>query len=109
MRRDIVANNGFAMPAPIDSTDTNQSPPYVDVDLYGSDRPLMEAVANNGAKDEAGALSEFGKRWGAAEMFEQTRLANTNPPRLVSIDANSARFDVVEFHPAYHRFMAASI
>ena len=26
----------------------NQSPPYVDVDLYASDRPLQSAVAANG-------------------------------------------------------------
>ena len=28
----------------------NQSPPYVDVDLYGSDQPLREAVAANGGR-----------------------------------------------------------
>ena len=28
----------------------NQSPPYVDVDLYSSDQPLQSAVAGNGAR-----------------------------------------------------------
>ncbi len=87
----------------------NQSPPYVDVNLYGSDRPLQDAVAANGAKGEAAALSAFGKRWGAAEMFEQARLANENPPRLRSFDAKGFRRDQVEFHPAYHRLMAESL
>jgi putative acyl-CoA dehydrogenase len=87
----------------------NQSPSYVDVDLYASDRPLQDAVAANGAKGEAAALSAFGKRWGAAEMFEQARLANDNAPKLRSFDAKGFRRDEVEFHPAYHRLMAESI
>jgi putative acyl-CoA dehydrogenase len=41
----------------------NQSPPYVDVDLYASDRPLKAAIAANGGEGEAAALSAFGKRW----------------------------------------------
>jgi putative acyl-CoA dehydrogenase len=87
----------------------NQSPPYVDVDLYGSDPALVDAVAAYGSKGEAEALSAFGKRWGAAEMFEQARLANANSPQLRSFDDKGFRRDVVEFHPAYHRFMAESI
>jgi putative acyl-CoA dehydrogenase len=87
----------------------NQSPLYVDVNLYASDRPLQDAVAANGAKGEAIALSAFGKRWGAAEMFEQARLANENPPKLRSFDAKGFRRDQVEFHPAYHRLMAESL
>ena len=41
----------------------NQSPPYLDVDLFGSDLPLQTAVAANGAVGEAAALSAFGRRW----------------------------------------------
>jgi len=98
------------MPAAADSQDAlNQSPPYVDVDLYGSDRPLIDALAANGAAGETKPLAQFGRRWGTAEMFEQARLANINPPTLRSIDDRGARRDTVEFHPAYHRFMAESI
>jgi len=86
----------------------NQSPPYRDVDLFGSDRPLQEAVAANGAAGEAAALSAFGRRWGSAEMFEQARLANEYPPKLRTFDATGHRCDLVEFHPAYHHFMAES-
>jgi putative acyl-CoA dehydrogenase len=87
----------------------NQSPPYVDIDLYGSDRPLQDAVAANGGEGDAAALSAFGKRWGTAEMFELARSANENPPQLKAFDARGFRRDVVEFHPAYHRLMAESI
>src|SRR6266851_4645823 len=89
--------------------DVNQSPPYVDVDLYASDPPLRDAVAANGGEDEAAALAAFGKRWGTAEMLELARAANENPPRLRAFDARGFRRDVVEFHPAYHQLMAESI
>ena len=48
----------------------NQSPPYLDVDLYASDQPLRNAVASNGGDGDAAALSAFGKHWGSAGMFE---------------------------------------
>jgi putative acyl-CoA dehydrogenase len=90
-------------------TSANQSPPYVDVDLYASDRPLADAVAANGGGAEAPALSDYGRRWGAAEMFDLGREANENPPKLKIFDAKGFRRDVVEFHPAYHQLMADSI
>jgi putative acyl-CoA dehydrogenase len=81
----------------------------VDVDLYGSDRRLQEAVAANGGGKEAAALSEFGRYWGRAETLERARAANEYPPRLRTFDPNGFRLDTVEFHPAYHQFMAESI
>ena len=87
----------------------NQSPPYEDVNLFASDRPLRDAVAANGAGTEAAALSEFGKRWGAAGMFENARLANEFTPKLKTFDTKGFRRDVVEFHPAYHAFMTESM
>ena len=86
----------------------NQSPPFVDVDLSATDVPLQEAVAANGGTAPREVLSAFGRHWGSAEMFEQGRLANEFPPRLKTHDAKGRRLDVVEFHPAYHRFMAES-
>src|SRR5262245_49130135 len=87
----------------------NQSPPYRDVDLFTADCPLQEAVRANGADSEAAALSAFGRRWGSGAMLDQARLANENPPKLRSFDASGFRQDIVEFHPAYHAFMAESI
>ena len=81
--------------------DFNQAPPLGDVDLFAIDRPLQEAVAANGAGAEAQALSSFGRHWGRAELIEQARLADRNPPHLEG--------EAVEFHPAYHRFMADSM
>jgi putative acyl-CoA dehydrogenase len=87
----------------------NQSPPYEDVDLYASDLPLREAVKANGAGDEAAALAAFGRQWGTAEMFAAARQANENTPKLRTFDPKGFRRDAVEFHPAYHDLMRASI
>jgi putative acyl-CoA dehydrogenase len=98
------------MAAPFDTHEVlNQSPPFEDVDLFALDRPLKDALAANGGAGEAAELSAFGRRFGSAEMLEQARLANDNPPRLRSFDVKGFRRDVVEFHPAYHRCMAESI
>jgi putative acyl-CoA dehydrogenase len=87
----------------------NQSPPYVDVDLYASDPPLQAAVAANGGEGEAAALVAFGRRWGSADMFDLARQANENAPKLKVFDPKGFRRDEVEFHPAYHHFMTESI
>src|SRR5260370_1294529 len=100
------------MPAPsrFDTHEvTNQSPPFADVDLFALDRPLQDAVRANGAAAEAKALAAFGRRWGAAEMFDLARRANENPPQLRAFDAHGVRRDFIEFHPAYHLFMAESV
>ena len=86
----------------------NQSPPFVDVDLFTMDPPLSEAVAANGGAAAATELSDFGRHWGSAAMAERGRLANENPPKLRTFDSRGNRRDVVEFHPAYHELMAHS-
>jgi putative acyl-CoA dehydrogenase len=87
----------------------NQSPPYEDVDLFSGDLPLVEAVRANGGDRESAALSEFGRRWGSAEVFALGREANENPPKLHAFDGLGFRSDTVEFHPAYHALMRESI
>src|SRR6202046_1256322 len=87
----------------------NQSPPYENVDLLLSDLPLREAVEANGAGSKLPDLSDFGREWGTAEMFSLARRANENPPKLYTFYPKGFRRDVVEFHPAYHDLMRASI
>jgi putative acyl-CoA dehydrogenase len=86
----------------------NQSPPFVDVDLFALDIALAEAVAANGGGAAAEELSEFGRHWGSAAMAERGRLANENTPKLRIFDSRGNRRDEVEFHPAYHELMAHS-
>jgi putative acyl-CoA dehydrogenase len=86
----------------------NQSPPFVDVDLFALDTALTEAVAANGGAGARGELSEFGRHWGSGAMAERGRLANENTPKLRTFDSRGNRRDQVEFHPAYHELMAHS-
>ncbi|HEU0158012.1 MAG TPA: isovaleryl-CoA dehydrogenase [Hyphomicrobiaceae bacterium] len=87
----------------------NQSPPFQDVNLFTSDRPLMEAVKREGAAGALERLGQFGATCGSAEALEQARLANENAPRLMSFDSKGARLDLVEYHPAYHVLMQISM
>ncbi|MBY0531874.1 MAG: acyl-CoA dehydrogenase family protein [Xanthobacteraceae bacterium] len=87
----------------------NQSPPMGDINLYSSDAALAEAIEAFGAGKSAGSLREFGAAFGRAEMAELARLANEYTPKLRTHDRQGHRADVVEFHPAYHRFMEESI
>jgi len=99
----------MAAPSRFDTHEvTNQSPPFADVDLFGLDRPLQDAVRANGGAADVKALGAFGQRWGTAEMFDLARRANENSPKLRAFDAHGVRQDFVEFHPAYHLFMAES-
>jgi len=84
----------------------NQSPPFVDVNLFTTDMALQEAVAREGAPHALEPLAAFGAVCGSAEAMERGRLANDYPPRLMTHDAKGRRRDVVEFHPAYHECMA---
>jgi putative acyl-CoA dehydrogenase len=79
----------------------NQPPPFVDIDLFGSDRALRDAVIANGAKADIDPLARLGRHWGRAELAELARLADIHVPRLEG--------NVVIYHPAYHRFMAESM
>jgi len=87
----------------------NQSPPFVDVNLFASDAGLREAVSREGADWAADDLDVFGGVAGSATAIELGRRANAHPPELHSLDAQGRRIDHVEFHPAYHEVMAISM
>src|SRR5262245_1440408 len=98
------------MPSPFATHEVlNQSPPFEDVNLFATDRALMEAVNREGGGAAVQRLAAFGKVCGSAAAFERGRLANENPPRLEPFDSKGRRLDVVEFHPAYHECMEISV
>ena len=86
----------------------NQSPPFADIDLLGSDVALQEAVVREGGSCTP-ELRAFGRKTGSAEALELGRQANAHTPELKPFDAKGRRLDVVEFHPAYHKVMAMSM
>jgi putative acyl-CoA dehydrogenase len=87
----------------------NQSPPFENVNLFTSNRALMDAVDREGGREAAKRLTAFGAICGSAEGFQRQRLANENLPKLKPFDAKGFRLDTVEFHPAYHECMELSI
>lgn len=95
---------------PFESHDVlNQTPPFGDVNLIAINQPLLDALKVNGVDPDAGGLIAFGTAWGSAERIDLGRLANENPPKLRTHDARGYRIDAVEFHPAYHVLMRASM
>lgn len=87
----------------------NQSPPFENIDLFGGDVALREAVFRAGVDLKGSQLEAFGKDFGSTETIELGRLANENPPRLRIVEPNGERADRVEFHPAYHALMRKSM
>lgn len=87
---------------------TNQPPLFEDINLFSSDRALVETVEREGGGSAAKRLNALGLVTGSREAFDRGRLANENPPKLKTHDAQGRRIDVVEFHPSYHTLMEAS-
>ena len=91
----------------------NQSAPLVDIDLFASDRALVDTVGRYAAASGHlgdGSLPErlaaLGGRLGAASVLALGEQANAWPPQLRSFDRFGHRIDEIEFHPAWHALMA---
>src|SRR5580700_3042439 len=79
----------------------NQAPPLVDVDVFASNLPLVEAVQREGAGWVSDRASELGRFVGAAGgvgggPIEWGRLANENKPVLHTFDRSGHRIDEAE-------------
>ena len=87
------------------SMSSTESSPYVDVDLQTAVTSPWDAVAAMGAESTRPALAEFGCHWGTAEMFDLAREPHESAqaPALLPQGISA---DIVEFHPAYHHYMA---
>ncbi|MEU1263573.1 acyl-CoA dehydrogenase family protein [Streptomyces cellulosae] len=92
---------------------TNQAPPLVQYDVFGSDRALVEAVERHlvpeAREDGLAELSALGRACGSAQVQEWGAQANENPPRLRTHDRYGHRIDEVEFHPAWHRLLGKGV
>lgn len=83
----------------------NQFAERQDYNLFASDRVLQEILQRYGSQDQA-RLSALGQQAGSAEAYHSAHLANSHTPQLQAFDARGRRQDVVEFHPAWHYWMA---
>jgi putative acyl-CoA dehydrogenase len=90
------------------TTRANQPPPLAGYDLYGENRPLVEAVAREGGGWADAELRALGALLGG-EPLEWGRLANEHPPKLRTHDRFGERIDEVEFHPAWHELLRLGV
>ncbi len=87
----------------------NQAPPLLDVDVFSSNLPLVEAVEREGAGWVSERASALGRLVGGDPQQLWGRLANENRPVLRSFDRYGNRIDEVEFHPAWHQLMTMGV
>ncbi len=87
----------------------NQPEPLAGYNLFETNRPLQDALEFNAPALDTAELAHLGATLGTPEMQAHARLANVHPPELHTHDRFGRRIDEVEFHPAYHALMAASI
>lgn len=87
----------------------NQSTPRVDVNEYELNTVLREAVARHDGGWADDELGEIGELVGSAQFQHDAHLANTITPELHTHDRWGNRIDEVEYHPAYHRIISASV
>jgi putative acyl-CoA dehydrogenase len=92
----------------VTTTVFNQAPPLADIDLFGTNLPLVEATTTNGAGWVRERASQLGRRLGG-DPLQWGFQANENPPRLQTHDRYGNRIDEVEFHPAWHELMRLGV
>ncbi|MFD5730432.1 MULTISPECIES: acyl-CoA dehydrogenase family protein [unclassified Streptomyces] len=87
---------------------TNQAPPLTGHDA-ADDVVLLEGLRREGAEWHTEELHRLGRLVGSAQAQEWAEQANTNEPVLRTHDRYGHRVDEVDFHPAYHHLMNASV
>jgi putative acyl-CoA dehydrogenase len=87
----------------------NQAKALVGYNLFESDALLQELIKRYGAEWAEERLKGFGKFAGSAVGIGLGIDANTNLPVLKTHSRFGERIDQVDFHPSYHKLMAASI
>ena len=87
----------------------NTVPTRVGHNLFNCDAPLRAAVEREGAAWALPDVERFGSELGTEAFQQHGRAANSYPPRLKLFDRGGNRINQVEFHPAWHSLMAASM
>ncbi|MER5951279.1 acyl-CoA dehydrogenase family protein [Streptomyces sp. NPDC001904] len=87
---------------------TNQAPPLTGHDA-ADDPVLLDGVRREGAEWHLDDLHRFGRLVGSAEARDWADQANRFEPGLRTHDRYGNRIDEVDFHPAYHSLMTATV
>jgi len=89
--------------------DTNQAPPFENINLYAHDLTLRAGVGRyHGAWADTG-LDRLGDELSRPESWRLGHDANRHGPELRTHDRYGERIDQVVFHPAWHALMDRSI
>lgn len=83
----------------------NQVPDLPDYNLFLTDEALKNAVLTQGAGDWYADLEQWGARLGTQDLFTLGAQANQHSPSLRSFDRRGKRIDVIDFHPAWYKFL----
>ncbi|CAN5357318.1 acyl-CoA dehydrogenase family protein [soil metagenome] len=86
---------------------TNQPPPLLGHDVFGTDRPLVEGVRRYGAATDA--LSQLGRLAGSEQAQRWAVEANTHLPVLHTHDRYGHRIDEIDFHPSWHALLDTAV
>lgn len=84
---------------------SNQFDELENYNLFETDTILQEILVRYGSQDQT-TLAEFGQQVGSSEYYQYAALANKHTPILHAFDARGRRKDFIEFHPAWHKWMA---
>lgn len=84
---------------------SNQFDEKQDYNLFATDQVLQEILTRYGSQDQT-TLTELGQVAGSAEYYSYADQANRHTPILHAFDARGRRKDFIEFHPAWHQWMA---
>lgn len=87
----------------------NQVPPRTDLDEYGANAALVEAVERHDAGWAHHRLHLTGQRVGTASFQRDAARANRVEPVLHTHDRTGHRIDEVEYDDSYHRVIGAAI
>ena len=99
-----------ATTAPLVTHDVlNQPPPLAGRNLFEDNAPLVEALDREGGGWAAERAREVGAFWGGEPYAVWGERANTHPPVLRTHDRYGNRIDEVDFDPAWHHLMTASV
>lgn len=87
---------------------TNQAPPLTGHNP-AEDAVLLEGIRREGAEWHIEELRRFGKLVGSEEARTWADQANRHEPELRTHDRYGHRIDEVDFHPAYHSLLTATV
>ncbi|SDL06789.1 acyl-CoA dehydrogenase family protein [Streptomyces indicus] len=97
-----------SVPAGVTHEVTNQAPPLTGHNP-AEDAVLTEGIRREGAAWHLDALHRFGQLVGSKEARVWAEQANRFEPELRTHDRYGHRVDEVDFHPAYHSLMTATV